>query len=422
MAAPGKKFFIQERLGQKAPHHDSFQALWETKWKPVCDLGLYPFMFGATKDFQPVVDGIVAKGLKEPYDWDEYAACFFPKASELVARAEQAEEAGEREKASELYLRASAVYRIARFPAPRSAKQREAWELGKAAAIRGLGMQAHPVTEVQIPHTTHARPGDGGRALPGYFHVPAGASRARPAPLLVVFTGLDGYRTELAVWKEGWARLGVATLVVEIPGTGDNPAAPADPDGPDRVWDSLFDWVAGREDVDQARVANWGFSTGGYYSIRLAHTHAHRLRAVVAHGGGCHHMFDPAWLDAVDTLEYPFDLAQTLCYKFGYGTDFARFKQEASDRFSLLKSGILDRPGCARLLLVNGTGDEIFPIDDYYLCLQHGDPKEARFVPDTKHMGEPTSFSVILNWLFKVLEVPGDVKQFMATIPFQPKF
>lgn len=70
-------------------------------------------------------------------------------------------------------------------------------------------------------------------------------------------------------------------------------------------------------------------------------------------------------------------LAHTLCHKFGYGEDFERFKKEAQDKYSLLSTGILDKP-CARLLLVNGTEDEIFPIDDYYLCLSHGGPKEAR--------------------------------------------
>lgn len=67
-------------------------------------MGLYPFMFGAAADFQTVVDAIVAKGLKRPYDWDEYARCFFPKAEELVARAKAAEDEGHKEKASELYL------------------------------------------------------------------------------------------------------------------------------------------------------------------------------------------------------------------------------------------------------------------------------------------------------------------------------
>jgi len=101
--------------------------------------------------------------MKEPYDWDAYAETFFPFAEKLAQTAEEAEKAGEKEKASEYYLydqkrphgerltantssnanaflsRASALYRISRFPAPRSEKQREAWKLGKAVCIKGLG-------------------------------------------------------------------------------------------------------------------------------------------------------------------------------------------------------------------------------------------------------------------------------------------
>lgn len=62
---------------------------------------------------------------------------FFPKAEELSDIAASAEKAGEREKASEYYLRSSALYRIARFPAPRSDKQRLAWTLGKDAFYKG---------------------------------------------------------------------------------------------------------------------------------------------------------------------------------------------------------------------------------------------------------------------------------------------
>lgn len=102
---------------------------------------------------------ISQKGLKEPYDWDEYAEMFFPKAQELEKTAAEAESAGEKDKASEYYLyvksnvyvcletchhtyhflhrRSSAVFRIARFPAPRSEKQRLAWKLGKAVFYKG---------------------------------------------------------------------------------------------------------------------------------------------------------------------------------------------------------------------------------------------------------------------------------------------
>lgn len=112
-------------------------------------------MFGTVKDFEPVAQAIIKvrpiklqykntlvtnvkqKGLKEPYDWDEYAEMFFPKADELSEIAARAEGAGEKEKASEYYLRSSALYRIARFPAPRSEKQRLAWTLGKEAFYKG---------------------------------------------------------------------------------------------------------------------------------------------------------------------------------------------------------------------------------------------------------------------------------------------
>ncbi|KAI1847564.1 hypothetical protein JX266_006416 [Neoarthrinium moseri] len=398
MANIGGKYFIQDELDTVAPHHASFKTLWETKWKQPCAMGVYPFMFGAIQDFEPVAADIIKKGLKEPYDWDEYAKCFFPKAEELVKQAVAAENDGQREKASELYLLVTTCACISAFV---------------------LMLHEFPMIQVDIPHTNRIE-GEG-QVLPGFYHLPAEASNSHRVPLVIIFTGLDGYRTELAVWKEGWRQVGCATLIVEIPGTGDNPGAPSDPTSPDRVWDSMFEWIAKQDAIDQAQIVNWGFSTGGYYSIRLAHTHAKKLKGVVAHGGGCHYMFSPEWLEHADTREYPFDLAHTLCHKFGYGTDFERFKKEAINRYSLLYDGTLDK-SCTKLLLVNGMNDGIFPIDDYYLCLQHGGPKEARFVPNEEHMGEPQSFFIILNWLAKLLDFKIDTGRFMSTIPSKPKF
>ncbi|KAF2457562.1 Alpha/Beta hydrolase protein [Lineolata rhizophorae] len=420
MALPGNRFFIQDKMMAVAPHHESPRQLWETKWKMPAKMGVYPFMFGAAKDFEPIIDDLEKKGLKEPYDWDAYAECFFPQGEKLETTAAEAEKAGEKEKASEYYMRASAVYRIARFPAPRSEKQKVAWTRSKANAVKGLGIREHPVHEIQVPHT-HAS-GDDGSTISIFHQLPEGASAANPAPVVLIITGLDGYRTELAVWAEGWRRNGVGVVVVEMPGTGDSPAAPKDPESPDRLWSSLLDWTDAQEGIDSRKICVWAFSTGGYYAIRMAHTHPDRLAGVVALGGGCHYMFDPAWLNAVNHLEYPFDLANTLCYKWGYGDDIEAFKKEASDKFSLLKDGTLDKEPCAKLLLVNGTEDEIFPIDDYYLALQHGAPKEARFVTGKKHMGEPDSFIIILKWIYKLFGLNANPGQQLSSIPFQPKY
>ena len=96
-------------------------------------------------------------------------------------------------------------------------------------------------------------------------------------------------------------------MVAEIPGTGDNPADPKDPTSPERVWTSMFDWIEKQEGIDQSKKVVWAFSTGGYYAIRMAHTHANKLKGVVAQGGGCHHMFDREWLDESNHGEYPFE-------------------------------------------------------------------------------------------------------------------
>lgn len=420
MAAPGGKFFIQEKLKTPAKHHESFEQLWETKWKRPAQMGVYPFMFGTASDFEPIVQELLAKDFKEPYNWNSYAKVYFPQAEHLAAIAQSAETDGEFAKASEYYLRSSAVYRISRFPAPRSAVQREAWRLGKEMCLKGLSLREHPVHEVHIPHTH--RHSNEGEFIPVYHLVPDSASESKPVPTVIIFTGLDGYRTELAVWMEGWRRIGVATIVLEIPGTGDCPANPSDPTSPDRLYSSLFDWVGAQTSLDPKKVAIWAFSTGGYYAIRVAHTHKDHLAGVVALGGGCHHMFAREWLDHVNHLEYPFDLANTLAHKFGYGDDVETFKSEAIDKFSLLNDGTLDRAECARLLLVNGTDDEIFPIDDYYLALMHGAPKEVRFVEGVKHMGEPMSFFIILRWLYGLFGIEADPVKQMQTLPFRPQF
>lgn len=431
-STPEKVFHIEEKLKDVAPHHKSFQDLWETKWKKPATMGVYPFMFGTTADFEPVVDDLIKRNFHEPYNWDDYASAFIPHGDKLVNIADEALAEGNKEKASEYYLRASAIYRIARFPAPRSPVQKQTWELGKKAAGKGLALRAYPVQEVSIFHS-HRIDGEG-KTIEAYYMHPSGSNawpemRAEPrtkvddnCPLLIILTGLDGYRTELAVWMEGWRRNGVATLVFEIPGTGDSPADPRDPKSPDRMFNSVFDWIAMQSDVDQTRVGLWAFSTGGFYAIRVAHTHAEKLAGAIALGGGCHHMFEEKWLDNVDHLEYPFDLAETLAWKWGYGEDVDLFKKEAKGRFSLLEDGTLAQKECTRLLLVNGTEDEIFPIDDYYLALHHGAPKEARFIEDAKHMGEPESFLVCLVWLYKLFGIQADPVAQLSTLPFKPKY
>ena len=98
------KYYIKDAILKPAVHHESFQQLWETKWKGPAKMGVYPFMFGDIRDFEPVVEELVKQGQKEPYNWDDYADVYIPQAMLLTETAEEAEKAGEKEKAAEYYL------------------------------------------------------------------------------------------------------------------------------------------------------------------------------------------------------------------------------------------------------------------------------------------------------------------------------
>ena len=392
------------------PQHDSVSALWSQKWHMPCERGIYPFYDGNLQDFEPIfaeltrVSGDRTEFLYQP---DEYAKPFFPVAEKLVAMAEQAEEKGDASQARDLYLRAAAVYRIARFPINRSPVSQQAWELGKAAYIKGGQYLNPPSVPVDIPFT-RADETAGDRQVPiqAYLRMPAGEKPEKGWPVLLFICGLDAYKTDHTARTQLHVTRGFATLSFEIPGTGDCPAAPNDPASPDRLMSSVLDWVdahAASYGLDTSRIVARGVSTGGYYAMRIAHTHADRLFAVVAQGGGCHHMFDAGWIGAQNQMSYPFALADALAYKFGYrGANPIESYAADAGKFSLLASGVLDRPSC-RLLVVNGMEDSIFPIEDSMIVGMSGHKKDLLARGDRGHMGDPGAEDLVHEWIDKAM-------------------
>ena len=63
-------------------------------------------------------------------------------------------------------------------------------------------------------------------------------------------------------------------------------------------------------------------------------------------------------------------------------------------KFSLDENGIFNMP-CTRLLLINGMEDSIFLIEDSILACRRGRAKDARFMDDRAHMGNPEAEKVI---------------------------
>ena len=395
-------------------HHDSVSALWSLKWRAPCTAGIYPFTDGRVEDFDPIFAELSQSSGDDPsilYRPDDYAKPFFPVADRLAAAAQDAASNGHARKARELYLRAAAVYRIARFPINRSPLSQEAWQKGKAAYEQGGRLLDPPNIPIHIPFT-HAdtTAGDLDTGIPAYLRVPQGQKPADGWPVLLFICGLDAYRTDHTPRTQAHVDRGYATISFEIPGTGDCPAAPNDPASPDRLMSSVLDWVAASAteyELNPDKILARGISTGGYYAFRIAHTHGDRLFAVVAQGGGCHHMFDADWIAAQNQMEYPFALADALAYKFGYRDPdptaaVARYASEAR-KFSLLDSGVLDTQAC-KLLVINGTEDSIFPIEDSIIVATQGSGKDLVMRGDRRHMGNPGAEEILYEWLDKTLD------------------
>lgn len=344
-----------------------------------------PFTYTIPAEVERILDNLGT------IDRDAWGRAFGAAAAPYAAEAAAAEERGDAQAAQDSYLRAYDYHRVARYPAPNSPVKRDEYRVSLTFFHKAAAYFDPPIERVVMPF--HARPGEGSASI-GLLRKPAGV--AKP-PVVVIWGGIDSFKEERPV--EAYVEAGMAGLAIDMPGVGEAPI-PGSEDA-ERMWDAVFDWIATRPDLDSDRVAIVGGSTGGYWGTKLAHTHRDRLRAAVNQGGPAHFAFRPAWINRAQRGEYPFELAETLASAFGRSSydDWVQF----SPKLSLLDQGILDRP-CAPLLCVNGVDDSVFPIQDMYLLLEHGDPKTARFFPGG-HMGNPWGTPTIIAWLQEQLEV-----------------
>lgn len=107
-----------------------------------------------------------------------------------------------------------------------------------------------------------------GARLPGYLSLPPGASAARPAPLVLFFNGGSTVKEELNGWRAPFLSAGMATLMLDNPGTGESwEGARFTPNqGPllDDLRRQMVAWPA----LD-GRIALVGVSLGGMLAVHL---------------------------------------------------------------------------------------------------------------------------------------------------------
>ena len=399
---PNGSWILGDLFTKDYGHAGSIQRLWEQRWKFPCTKGVYPFHDGKFADFEPIFQHLIENNINDPYS-DAYTNAFVPAARRLASEAESCAKE-DKEKAIKLYLNANAVYRLARFPYIGTELKKEVYEEQKQVYMRGAALWSTPIINISIPHT-HASNNDG-PDIPIYLRKPSGTG---PFPTILLITGLDGHRPDNSERTTEFLARGWACVVCDIPGTTvDCPANKTDPLSPDRLFDSVFEWIKEREELDEGKVVAWGLSAGGYYAIRVAHTHKDKLLGSVGHGAGVHHYIGKEWLEQVGKHEYPFGLEEAYVQKYGYSS-FSELKEKCQDDFSLISGkgeGVAvvgsGMQSC-RLLLINGVLDGCMPIEDSYVLAEYGRPKDIRAIRERAHMGYPEANGVVYPWLEEVL-------------------
>jgi pimeloyl-ACP methyl ester carboxylesterase len=344
-------------------------------------------------------DGVQVANALKTLDRDEWAGEW----SKLGARAESQAEAlekssGDKKEARELYMLAFNYFRIARYPCPISAATQTAYESSLRTFKKAAKYFDPPLEIIEVPFE--------GRKLIGYLQRPRGV--AKP-PVIMSWGGVDGWKEDRTKAHPLMHEAGFAGFAIDMPGTGEHPFKYTDPKA-DRAFSAMIDYLLTRDDLDATRLGVWGGSYGAYWAAKLAHTEAKRIRGAVFHGGNAHYGFQPQWMKpalterATAAIFGPIGLYQSRSRAMGVSS-LEEFL-EVAPKLSLKDQGWLDKPS-APLLCVNGKLDDQAPIEDIYLLLEHGNPKEARVFANGLHMGrgggttDEEIWHLIVDWLKK---------------------
>src|SRR5260370_6079859 len=195
---------------------------------------------------------------------------------------------------------------------------------------------------------------DGNKKLMGYLKLPSGVKKP---PVVLHWGGVDGWKEDRLRIATAIMEQGLASLTIDMPGSGENPVLYGDP-AAERTFITWLDYLPQRAEIDGGSVGVWGGSFGAYWAARLAYTAAGRIKCAVFHGGNVHFGFQKEWLIPAFTTggaTYLFGAHSLLQARGrGMGTKTLEEFLEAAPRLSLKTLGLLDKPS-PPILCLNGN-------------------------------------------------------------------
>jgi pimeloyl-ACP methyl ester carboxylesterase len=268
---------------------------------------------------------------------------------------------GDHEGARKEHLLAKTFYAIGRFPGEITQVKAEI-SADCARAYRKACAHIDPPLEVVDVELE-------GKTMRTHFRAPKSDG---PLPAVLIMCGSDVFKEDRGWASDFAAEQGLASMVMDAPGTGENPF-PWEPESV-RAWVAALEALAARPEVDASRIGAFGISRGGFSVMELAGTAPEMLRAVVAVAG---HPFGYRMTE--DEMQNFID-ARNRRSNFVFGEpggppSFPKWSREKEEdifrRWSLSERGLVDRIDMP-VLMINGSEDHLAPIGNIYFMLENG--------------------------------------------------
>ena len=284
--------------------------------------------------------------------------------------------AGDAAAARKAHLLAKTYYAIGRFPGEITPLKAEI-SADCARAYRKAAAHLDPPLDV-IDVACE------GQSFRAHFRAPVADG---PVPAVLIMCGSDVFKED-----RGWAgelalQAGLASLVMDAPGTGENPF-PWEPASV-KAWIAAIDTLRARPEVASDRVGAFGISRGGYSVMQLAGAAPDKVAAVVAVAG---HPFGYRMNDEELTA---FVAARNRRSTFRFGAPdgppsfpewSVEYERALFDKWSLASLGLLDKITMP-VLMINGDADHLAPIGNIHYMLESGPvgTRAARVYPGSGH-------------------------------------
>jgi esterase FrsA len=289
----------------------------------------------------------------------------------VLAEAEQAEEHGNHARAAANFLEASFWYFFARFPHIINPDGAVAYQKHILAYQRAAQHFEMPLEVIAVPFD--------GRTVPGYLRIPG--TGVEKFPLVVLWGGIDVWKSDLEIHSQSEAllRQEIATLTLDMPGTGECPI-PVSVNA-ERVLLAAITTLRDDPRIDETRLGCYGLSFGGHWAVKIALQHP-ELRGVVQVGGPIHETFQPSWATQLP-VGTKLALARVLGLDPRTTPDLLLTRLS---ELSLVNQGLLQAPQHAPLLSVNGADDELVPISEFDVLTTHGIQHDRLIFANDRHV------------------------------------